>query len=66
MSFELKTTEEGQHIEETITKTLEPVITRKLWSKEQLQDEVIRLVAQTEETQERITLLEEQLARFKK
>ena len=66
MSFELKTQEDGEYIEETITTVREPVITRKLWSKEQLQDRIIELVAQTEETQERITVLEEQLARFKK
>lgn len=68
MSFELKTRideeeKEYEIIEESITTEH---TTKKIWSKEQLQDEIITLTAQIEDIQERRTVLEEQLGRFKK
>ncbi len=68
MSFEIKTQENPdgtttEIIEETITKTHQ---TRKLWTKKQLEEKVVKLTKQIDEAQSRKTELQAQLARFRK
>lgn len=68
MSFELKTQidtegKEIEIIEESITKTDTTV---KHWSKEQLQNEIINLKKEIVNIDLRISVLQEQLARFDK
>jgi hypothetical protein len=69
MSFELKTQtdfegKEIEIIEEMITKP--PEETRKIWSKELLQNTIIELTEQIVTLEERIAVLTEQLSKFKK
>ena len=68
MSFELKTQinpegEEKEVIEESIIKTRTTVT---VWNKKQIQNTIIDLTEQIVEIESRITVLTEQLARFKK
>ena len=67
MSFELKTRldeeeKEYEIIVETTTKTVERV---KIWTKKHIQNEVIDLTEQIVEIESRITVLTEQLPKFK-
>ena len=61
MSFTLKTTDEKEYVEELITKE---VLTRKLWTKEQIAKEVSKLEAEIQEKQDRIIVLTAQNDKF--
>jgi len=62
MSFELRTTEDGQEqVVETITHTHQ---TQKIWIPSQLESRIAEINAQIAELEERRTLLEAQVKKF--
>lgn len=61
MSFELKTTDDGERVEESITTEHTTV---KIWTKEQITKEVAKLQAEIQEKQDRIIVLLAQNDKF--